>query len=701
MRFFILFTLFLFSCVDQPQVVDQTNMSSTQAKVEISDSQKSRAYLEQELINEVKTPNELEKFAQENHLQKEVISGTLQLRHTDLFEIGEHIDEYFLKTSSGLKKIQILADSEPEAKIDKQVTFNGVKLEGESYGLISVNSRKASNTINTNPVKKRAVILLVRYNDSQEPSSWQGEKIPLTYENVREHLNHGFFPEYIDVLYQGDISKQTNYVHVEDWYTFNRNCADTHYNNKPSAPGHLTDNEVIQILNERNVDLTNIDHISIILNCGKSPWVGWGHAFNLEVNGKQYTRSFVSQGKNRLHFGKQSELQPGYSVSSFMAHFIHERIHRLDGITIMHSNGLDCGDNFQLHPCKNVTYGNPFDVMGFGRYAMGLNAGMLKKHNMRSPDQFVEIHQPGIYEIDPVMSENSDAKIGFYIKSEFSQKPVFLVEHRGVGKIAKAMLAPEFEEVRNGLAIMSSISNSTPTTSPVLGASNNFRSFDPQPMGPPTGLSDIIIPYKERLQHDAISINNPFFDPVTGIGINVLEQIGVSKNQKLRFQVTIDEEKRVCFKERIAEQIGHPFLIKYQPPVVSGGAKEGRQASEVSDPILEPGDSFKIQMRTNQLNPLYCPREKLQVEVLNHEIGKSLIVIDEPSGGGGTNPTGNNGAGNPFEAIKYFRDYNKLNEFSTFTLLDDAPKGDHQVIFKFTNPRTDESVQRVLVIKIR
>lgn len=60
-----------------------------------------------------------------------------------------------------------------------------------------------------------------------------------------------------------------------------------------------------------------------------------------------------------------------------------------------------------------------------------------------------------------------------------------------------------------------------------------------------------------RIRKNAITSKKPYFDPITGIEIKILPSLGSKSHtsEKIRFSVTYDERRRICFKGDVKKQI--------------------------------------------------------------------------------------------------------------------------------------------------
>lgn len=693
MRFLCFTMIFFMSCVENHQAITDKSMSTYQAEIKNEEIGKLTPSTEK-LIQEVSTSNELRDFSRKYHLELFDIHGKLLLTHEDDFTEQEYTLRVEVQNNHKKELIQVLNEESLTSLQGKEIKFTGIKLNNQNLGIIQPNIEESSDSRQAQEGIKKGLILLINFSDNVPPSDENGTKVPLTFENVAEYLNTGFYRKYFQELFQGDQSKLTDFVYVEDWYTIDSTCEENEKPNDPGKYGWVSRSKINQILQEREVDLSNIDHVSVISYCGAKNWLGYGEAYETNLLGfENIPVAMVTHGRKTLHFGKESDIQPGYSPISFMRHFIHERLHNFD---INHSQGLDCGEREVLHPCSMVEYGNPFDVMGFGAYDTTLNVDAMRRAGIRNESFYQYINQPGVYYIDPILSQSTTAKIGLYIESEFvTESPVFLLEHRRVSSISQLLSLPEFEDVNGGLAIMSSILSSDHQTSPKFTGSGEgiFRTIDPKPQGLISGILNGDSPsYQDRVRYDALIAGDEYFDPITGIRINVLENDLVSLEPKVKVLISYDEQNRICFKESIEDQIANLWISK-------NGTSFPREDQEraASDTILNRGDDFQVRFSTRRLNPMYCPRENFLAEFLNPEVGNSLLEV--PIDGGGSGGIGQDppSFNNTRKALDDGQSYN----FGHFTLRSDPPVGDHTLMVKFTNLRTNESIVRPVIIKIR
>jgi hypothetical protein len=508
-----------------------------------------------EMQQTIETKSDLLNYAQKNRYGVKEFSGTLSIEHVD-----DHINEKeynFFKVidKNGREKTINPIDQAYASEFNgKEIEVTSISVAGESYAYI--NEIETQRIPAPPATHEKSLLLLVDFNDSQPPFDYQDDRITLTYENVKHNINNGHYARYLQELFRETKTKVTR---VENWYTFNRNCDDTSYplNNGHIYGGHLSNEDVEEILDARGIDVNNFDNIDIIANC--KLWTGWGVAGSLFVHGKRIKRSFVSQGNRKLHFGPNNSVVPGYSYGSFLAHFIHERLHTFG---FGHARGTDCGESEVLFPCQTLTYGNSFDVMGSGRRAHAANADVMNRKGLRdSQNNYLYINENGIYELDALNSDGENAKLGAYILSPFSSTPVFMLENRRGKKVDALIRNYEFHKVINGLTIYSSISSSSDGSDGTEIRSPRFTSslymIDPNPSTFEVGQT-----FLERTERDGITANQPYFDPITGVRVEVLSPMGRTSNEKVRFRVTFDDRSRECFKAAVAEQVAKPWIKK-------------------------------------------------------------------------------------------------------------------------------------------
>lgn len=638
-------------------------------------------------LKKVSSAKELRYLAKKESLKMVKTSGILHIEVAEDLNSKIHLENYFLLDASGRKQ-KIHAVSDIKKLAGREVYFDGYEYNGEVFGTLSRELPPLEPLPNLR--HEKSLILMVNFNDSGNP--WAIPEVDgnvvVTPENLAQELND---PSKVHSQFFKQVSRgayYSNILHVEPWYTFNRNCADTSHPSNSTLIGYIHPNEIKQIIEDRNIDHTQFDNVSVIVNC--ELWRNWGVAtlgkslvFS-DGHGLSYSESIV--GKYRLYYGYESNPVPGFGTSSFLRVFIHERGHTFG---INHSNGLDCGDN-QLYQCSYFTYGNPFDVMGRGKTSLALSADQMRKEGLRPETQFINIKEEGNYYLSPLLSSFSNAKIGAYIYSEFSDKPVFMLENRTATGIDAQLQAPEYSDVRAGLQIYSNFSNSSISTSPRLTGSQ-MRIIDPKPV---EGEANDLSHFADRVEKDGITVSNPFFDPITGIGIKILPLFSFSEGSRgeksgIRFQVYTDSEKRVCFKSNLLEQTSDVYI--------PGSSEEESKVSSTF--YLSPEQDFRLKVDTFQSNQTMCPREKIKVSLVNHSLLSGWTTPRDPRERSLTSrglvPIEDEPFELPSEGLNLFtrvvedRD-SSYNLGQALTVPPNTPSGEIVLNFEYENERTGE-----------
>lgn len=289
--------------------------------------------------------------------------------------------------------------------------------------------------------------------------------------------------------------------------------------------------------------------------------------------------------------------------------------------------------------------------------------------------------------MNPLLAKHPEAKIGAYIASEFSNNTyVFMLENRTAFGVDSLMGQKPYLQVDKGLSIYSAIGPTLVkeygqwvTKSPTLGST--FRFIDPDNTN---GLASE--DFMNRSIRDAITPENSFFDPITGIQIKVLSNY-IMKDGSLQFSVTYNEADRVCFKEKIIEQAGNVYFSKFN----GGGVTHSKTFTDLT---FKREEQLNIDFSTNMSNPMYCPRVKVEISVENPLMAAGLIDFLPPKNGG--DPV------NPLEKIISVNDENKVHIYQhELRVAANAPFGDHLIQFKFINKRTNEEIIKSITLKIR
>lgn len=641
---------------------------------------------EDSLLADIQTEEDLAKYIADHGKTPAVLEGRLQVAIAEDSESGFHDEKYFVFEGDVPIDVSILGASANEAAglVDEGVTLSGFEEEGTFFGLVTEHSETASTKGTIDPsTAERMLILLVDFNDSEPPVQYPNGRPVVEASTVAYHLNTGYYRDYEQQVFKNRI--RTTASGVVDWQRQNGDCADFVLPGYPSAHGYLPPQQLIDIIQANNIDPTQYDVVGVISNCKTA--TGWGIASALSIGGHVLHTASVNPNEGMLFFGNNDEPVPGFGrmsdgTPSFLKNFVHERAHNSG---IMHADGLDCGDSEVLFPCNHEKYGNVFDTMGRGYVALSLNADLLRRNGLRDPQNFMEVSTAGEYEVAPLLSTGAGAMLGIYIRSEFSNTPVFMLENRTATGVDNELSAPEFSNVVDGLLISTALGTSSDgSTSGVVSPEwgQYFRIIDPDTSNG-TGW------FPHRIKHDAITSTNTFFDPISGIEIAASAPL---PSGNVRFTVEYDEQRRVCYKGNLPEQVRQMYLLRNNGGSDPGNDKTAEKVGEeraTDDPIFRSGDRFDLNTgtRLSVSNPMMCPRDDVRIRVLNPGVLDGWAV--------------NTSTGN-FTFDMTSEDYDRSSHVEHFEVPapELAPAGDYILDVEYTNLRTNETMQSRVVVTV-
>ena len=540
----------------------------------------SRLALPTSTIPKLSNLQEAQKYIQLNNLDQIEYTGALITEDIDLFQGPVHIQRFFI--DDGRERIQI----DP---VNKEALAN---LSGEQVNLVGWRSQKSgrpvglvaplSQTKMSNAAQKlreeNMLIVMAEFNDSTPLPTGANA---VSWTNIKDFLNSRVFQDYFNFTYQGRLKNTVTKVVT---YKFDRNCADKNLGIAGTA-GHIDQTDINEVFGAHLLNPRAFQNVSVLANCNAG--VAWGVGTSAYVGGQYLTVSNLTMWPSYFIYGESTEPVPYMPVPpkwSFIDGFIHERLHTLGH---PHANGLDCGTNAMLSPCTHIEYGNPFDVMGARNPGFMLNAHHLKRVNARPESQFLTIIRPGTYTVDSLSSRDKKAIIAAYIKIPEVTSRVFMLERRTPEMFDRNLDDPRYNMIKKGLLIYSSM---TPWANYGSFSEYDFRLFDPYPKETKYPLAS----FYERIKNKALVPQKPFFDPITGVRITVLD----TKSEKTSFKVEFNNRERICFKAGLT-QIIEPFrFIKNDYEVFA--------PDEIA--TFRPGDTFNIQAITHQAQESVCPR---------------------------------------------------------------------------------------------
>lgn len=660
----------------------------------------------------IKSTRDLEKVAKSKNLSRGSIEGLLHEEIVEDFKKHTIEKSIYVSDSYGNKQKIHLLNSQDRQFLGKRVQAQFIEDDNKLYSLID-KSRFHYKT--SRPKKKRAILfkkmllLLVEFDDTYYGIEGNETGAGLSGDKIVSTLNTGSFKQYFQEMTRGEVRNSiTKYI---GWKRLPGKGSDYLHYGYQNRRCFVPRDKIIEMIKEEGIDHRQFDNISIVSRCYKN-WA-WGVASSMTFpDGHRVTTSFSSVGRNWLHFASSSNPLPDWS-HFFVGLFTHERLHNFG---IGHASGIDCGQSKVLFPCKSVTYANPYDIMGVGYSANAMNAHSLAEKGWRDKKtNFLHIRKPGIYHINPLLDQNRRARIGAYIYSPFTEdkeRPVFMLENRTARGVDIDLARLEFNNVLNGLTLYSSISDTYGRSdrSPYIGGSK-MRLVDTDPSNYVTNS------FHDRVKFDAIHLKKSYFDPITGIGIEVLPNRPIRRRGRRRlrrfgrryrrgpylqspwrpgvtFRVTYSKRKRACFKQRVGQQVSRAYLHKEGLSI--GNDIKYRKVR------LRNGEQFSFKFDTHLTNMMMCPRDKVEVSILNSKYVLSSwakiappLVEDWSGGSIGNEQT------IPEKYIRNVSDYEGSHFLTTrLQVKEDAIPGRYRVPVQYRNVRSGERMKSFIEVHI-
>lgn len=545
---------------------------------------------------------EFKKYIKENNHE------AVELQATLIGEIDEmspdkkdHILRYYLLGKEGAKTEVNVLNEDLSSYLGREVSFRGISKGNEKvgfvYGTSPLTGVVKDVVFSQIPIEKKMLILLVKFDDAQDTF--------ITADEVQEDIFNGAFNRFFKDLSDG---KMIHSGDVKGWYHLPRLAGQT------DMICGVTNQEVKTIAGHYQIKLADYEVVTVVSNCATYGTIGGRTYVSAQdifgIGKKQYLIRMASRPD--ILRGKASDDAIG--VTALSSILIHERGHNFQ---LEHSSGLDCGTATLAMNCDHIEYGHPHDRMGYGYGGMWFNAFQLVRGGFRSAENIHEITRSGIYTIDKITSKKSNRKIGAYIYSPVTNKPVFMLEYRTPEGMDLRIGKGQFLGATTGLTIY--------TMQSTMGESGQHfgpRLIDPNPTEE-EWFSDV--------END--SLKGEFYDPRTGVKISSI----VAGPEKIHFYAEINPANSVCHRSPLKSLVAGTFIklatssggglspLKGAP---GGGSNPNSFSGDVI--TLLPGDEFESGMNFKSNEPEICDYRRVKAKLEKLEPLSSWVLSGNP-----------------------------------------------------------------------
>ncbi len=363
----------------------------------------------------------------QQHVERDVtLTGKVETIHYDDFKNRTSREEYFLRT--GGERVRLY----PVGLQTPLVSGTTLRLQGKELGsnvaaLASPATFEVTGTPSLNAAEpQKTLFVLVNFLDSGTP--------PFTVEEAKKKIFDGQFQKFYEEQSYGKTYWTGDVV---GWYTYPTNSTCDGYSGWPWPD----DPRFPDIVKRYQLNLSKYDHVAFLVQGGAQNNVcGGGFSsvgkYTHFVNGVQYTFSASDIGLAKPDDPSWWGAQP-FPWTNLDDLLSHELGHALG---VLHANAWVCNDGHVLYgrDCTHQEYGNHFDVMGTGGYALQMNALYKEELGWLDNSSLATITKSGTYTLKPL--ENSSGIRGLKIKtplpgapSSAGTAPFYLEYRRGIG----------------------------------------------------------------------------------------------------------------------------------------------------------------------------------------------------------------------------------------------------------------------------
>ena len=319
-------------------------------------------------------PSEVQQFIEED----KVVSGTLDVIHSDDFTLGISKFYYFLNSDQGTRIELHFSDNKPIILTGSQVVARGLVI---SNNILAVSIEQNSFEVTSSPepivasmtMKKVAVILFNWQNNPVQPYTKDFAK-GVTFTNTGSTNDYYKEISFNKVGFTGHLSPEGD---VFGWYTVPYDSTNCPYSSGSSSAKTLA---VADGFNAVNYDKIVFAFPSTA-GCPGWGWAGIG--------------------------GKESWIQGSYALRVVA----HEMGHNFG---VHHSNSYRCTDTSGVpvmisSTCTSSEYGDPFDVMGSSTNHM--NNFQKGKIGYYDPANTVTVTSDGTFTLDDIETSSTGVQV--------------------------------------------------------------------------------------------------------------------------------------------------------------------------------------------------------------------------------------------------------------------------------------------------